>query len=103
MSPSGSITREPTVLLLRWHATDTQYTIATVGGVTGSTPRPGLTDTEPARPHSPTGLDLSGRTEAAVAVAVGTEIVAVRRGGSTRLPHVTDRPIHPTESVPSRQ
>ncbi|WP_433710455.1 hypothetical protein ACQP2U_29500 [Nocardia sp. CA-084685] len=48
--------RELTASLLRWHATDTQYAIATVIGATGSASRPGLTDTELARPHSPTGL-----------------------------------------------
>ncbi|WP_433525981.1 XdhC family protein [Nocardia pseudovaccinii] len=63
----------------------------------------GLTDAELARLHSPIGLDLGGRTAAEAAVAIGAEIVAVRRGGSTRPLHTTDRPIHPAESVPSRQ
>ncbi|MFE9320990.1 XdhC family protein [Nocardia sp. NPDC052278] len=63
----------------------------------------GLTDAELACLHSPIGLDLGGRTTAEVAVAIGAEIVAVRRGGSSRPLHATDRPIHPAESVPSIQ
>ncbi|MFI6776379.1 XdhC family protein [Nocardia sp. NPDC050412] len=57
----------------------------------------GLTDAELARLHSPIGLDLGGRTAAEAAVAIGAEIIAVRRGGSTRPLHATDRPIHPAE------
>ncbi|WP_433631794.1 XdhC family protein [Nocardia sp. CA-120079] len=63
----------------------------------------GLTDAELARLHSPIGLDLGGRTAAETAVAIGAEVVAVRRGGSTRPLHATDRPIHPAESVPPSQ
>ncbi|MET7769338.1 XdhC family protein [Nocardia sp. NPDC005366] len=55
----------------------------------------GLTDEQLRRLHSPIGLELGGQTPEETAVAIGAEIVSVRRGGSARPLSVTDRPIHP--------
>ncbi|MGW5377890.1 XdhC family protein [Nocardia sp. NPDC003999] len=55
----------------------------------------GLTEEELLRLHSPIGLELGGRTPEETAVAIGAEIVAVRRGGSARSLSSTERPIHP--------
>lgn len=54
----------------------------------------GLTEFELRRLHSPIGLELGGRTPEEIAVAIAAEIVAVRRGGSTRPLSATNRPIH---------
>jgi xanthine dehydrogenase accessory factor len=54
----------------------------------------GVTEEQLRRLHSPIGLELGGRTPEETAVAIGAEIVAVRRGGSTRPLSATDRPIH---------
>ncbi|MFC9439804.1 XdhC family protein [Nocardia sp. NPDC057030] len=54
----------------------------------------GLTEAELAVLHSPIGLDLGGRTAEETAVAIAAEIVAVRRGGSTRPLTTSDGPIH---------
>ncbi|WP_024804440.1 XdhC family protein [Nocardia sp. BMG51109] len=60
----------------------------------------GLTEDELSRLHSPIGLELGGQTPEETAVAIGAEIVAVRRGGSTRPLSATDRPIHPVGEPP---
>ncbi|MGK8506480.1 XdhC family protein [Nocardia asiatica] len=57
----------------------------------------GLTEQELGRLHSPIGLELGGRTPEETAVAIGAEIVAVRRGGSARPLSATERPIHAGE------
>lgn len=54
----------------------------------------GLSESELAVLHSPIGLDLGGRTAEETAVAIAAEIVAVRRGGSTRPLTASDGPIH---------
>ncbi|WP_405163283.1 XdhC family protein [Nocardia sp. NBC_01499] len=54
----------------------------------------GLSEAELAVLHSPIGLDLGGRTAEETAVAIAAEIVAVRRGGSTRSLTTSDGPIH---------
>ncbi|WP_280352539.1 XdhC family protein [Nocardia abscessus] len=59
----------------------------------------GLTEAELGRLHSPIGLELGGQTPEETAVAIGAEIVAVRRGGSARPLFATDRPIHPGGEV----
>ncbi|MFQ6396535.1 XdhC family protein [Nocardia sp. KC 131] len=61
----------------------------------------GVSEDELAQLHSPIGLDLGGRTAEETAVAVAAEIVAVRRGGSTRPLATSDGPIH-RELVPVR-
>ena len=55
----------------------------------------GLGEEQLRRLRSPIGLELGGQTPEETAVAIGAEIVAVRRGGSARPLSVTDRPIHP--------
>ena len=55
----------------------------------------GLTETEMRCLRSPIGLELGGQTPEETAVAIGAEIVAVRRGGSALALSATDRPIHP--------
>ncbi|MGV9675919.1 XdhC family protein [Nocardia sp. NPDC003482] len=55
----------------------------------------GVTESQLRRLFSPIGLELGGRTPEETAVAIGAEIVAVRRGGSTRPLSATERPIHP--------
>ncbi|MBH0780675.1 XdhC family protein [Nocardia bovistercoris] len=55
----------------------------------------GLTDADLRALHSPIGLELGGLTPEETALAIGAEIVAVRRGGSARPLSDTDRPIHP--------
>ncbi|MCX4097964.1 XdhC family protein [Nocardia sp. alder85J] len=60
----------------------------------------GLTDAELARLHSPIGLNLGGHTPAETAVAIAAEIVAHRRGGTTRPLSATDDPIHAPRPVP---
>ncbi|WP_067887587.1 XdhC family protein [Nocardia vaccinii] len=55
----------------------------------------GLTEGEMRCLRSPIGLELGGQTPAETAVAIGAEIVAVRRGGSALALSATDRPIHP--------
>ncbi|MBO0852645.1 MAG: XdhC family protein [Nocardia sp.] len=59
----------------------------------------GLTDAELDRLHSPIGLELGGHTPQETAVAIGAEIIAVRRGGSTQPLSTTDRPIHRTSAA----
>ncbi|PXX58188.1 xanthine dehydrogenase accessory factor [Nocardia tenerifensis] len=54
----------------------------------------GLSEAELAVLHSPIGLDLGGRTAEETAVAIAAEIVAVRRGGSTRPLSAGEGPIH---------
>lgn len=54
----------------------------------------GVSESELALLHSPIGLDLGGRTAEETAVAIAAEIVAVRRGGSTRPLTCSDGPIH---------
>ncbi|MBF6170075.1 XdhC family protein [Nocardia blacklockiae] len=61
----------------------------------------GLTDAELARLRSPIGLELGGRTPEETAVAIGAEIVAVRRGGSARPLSTTERPIHSEQGSPT--
>ncbi|GAA5091211.1 XdhC family protein [Nocardia iowensis] len=60
----------------------------------------GLSEAELAALHSPIGLDLGGRTAEETAVAIAAEIVAVRRGGSTRPLNTSDGPIH-RDLIPS--
>ncbi|MFF0490097.1 XdhC family protein [Nocardia sp. NPDC004068] len=55
----------------------------------------GVTESQLRQLRSPIGLELGGRTPEETAVAIGAEIVAVRRGGSTRPLSATERPIHP--------
>ncbi|MFF3567419.1 XdhC family protein [Nocardia jiangxiensis] len=55
----------------------------------------GITDDEMRCLRSPIGLELGGQTPEETAVAIGAEIVAVRRGGSALALSATDRPIHP--------
>ncbi|MFJ1456339.1 XdhC family protein [Nocardia sp. N2S4-5] len=57
----------------------------------------GVTESELALLHSPIGLELGGQTPEETAVAIGAEIVAVRRGGSARPLSATERPIHPED------
>lgn len=54
----------------------------------------GLTEHELARLRSPIGLDLGARTPEETAVAIAAEIVAARRGGTTRPLARTTGPIH---------
>ncbi|WP_378741547.1 XdhC family protein [Nocardia brasiliensis] len=60
----------------------------------------GLSEAELAALHSPIGLDLGGRTAEETAVAIAAEIIAVRRGGSTRPLNTSDGPIH-RDLIPS--
>ncbi|MEV0248109.1 XdhC family protein [Nocardia sp. NPDC050712] len=57
----------------------------------------GITEHELRRLHSPIGLELGGRTPEETALAIGAEIVALRRGGSARPLSRTGRPIHGRE------
>jgi len=54
----------------------------------------GVSDQDLQRLHSPVGLELGGRTPEETAIAVGAEIIAVRRGGTARPLSKTERPIH---------
>ncbi|MCX4704297.1 XdhC family protein [Streptomyces sp. NBC_01373] len=54
----------------------------------------GLTERELARLRSPIGLDLGARTPEETAVAIGAEIVAVRRGGGGLPLRDADGPLH---------
>ncbi|WP_280274039.1 XdhC family protein [Nocardia wallacei] len=58
----------------------------------------GVTESQLALLHSPIGLELGGQTPEETAVAIGAEIVAVRRGGSARPLSATERPIHPEDA-----
>ncbi|MGV9408537.1 XdhC family protein [Nocardia sp. NPDC003693] len=62
----------------------------------------GVTDAQLRLLHSPIGLELGGRTPEETAVAIGAELVAVRRGGSARPLSGTDRPIHPPDPLEQR-
>ncbi|WP_067693602.1 XdhC family protein [Nocardia jejuensis] len=55
----------------------------------------GVTETQLRQLRSPIGLELGGRTPQETAIAVGAEIIALRRGGSAVPLSVTERPIHP--------
>ncbi|MFX0578595.1 XdhC family protein [Nocardia nepalensis] len=54
----------------------------------------GVTESELAQLHSPIGLDLGARTAEETAVSIAAEIVAIRRGGSTRPLTTSEGPIH---------
>jgi xanthine dehydrogenase accessory factor len=54
----------------------------------------GVTESELAQLHSPIGLDLGARTAEETAVSIAAEIVAIRRGGSTRPLTTSAGPIH---------
>ncbi|WP_280385531.1 XdhC family protein [Nocardia wallacei] len=60
----------------------------------------GLSDHELRHLHSPIGLELGGQTPEETAVSIAAEIVAIRRGGSSRPLSATDRPIHPGSELP---
>jgi xanthine dehydrogenase accessory factor len=60
----------------------------------------GLTETELARLRGPIGLDLGGRDAAETALAVLSEVVAERRGGSARPLSAQPLSAQPPPSVP---
>ncbi|GAB2659271.1 XdhC family protein [Nocardia goodfellowii] len=61
----------------------------------------GITERQLRQLRSPIGLELGGRTPEETALAIGAEIIALRRGGSATPLSQTERPIHGPE-VPAR-
>ncbi len=63
----------------------------------------GVAEHELARIHSPLGLDLGGSSPDETAVAIVAEIIASRRGGTSRSLRETDGPIHRGRTAPVRR
>ncbi|MFD0364724.1 XdhC family protein [Nocardia sp. GCM10030253] len=60
----------------------------------------GITEQQLRQLRSPIGLELGGRTPEETALAIGAEIVALRRGGAALPLSMTERPIHARQFYP---